>query len=40
MTQLNPRAIVGDNQGVDQAQIVNERLALDSTRASRTSTGS
>ena len=29
MTQLNPRAIVGDNQGVDQAQIVNERLALD-----------
>src|SRR6516165_9059500 len=29
MTRLNPRAIVGDNQGVDQAQIVNERLALD-----------
>src|SRR6516165_5624756 len=29
MTQLNPRAVVGDNQGVDQAQIVNDRLALD-----------
>jgi len=29
MTELNPRAVVGDNQGVDQAQIVNDRLALD-----------
>jgi hypothetical protein len=29
MTDINTRAIVGDNQDVDQAQIVNDRLALD-----------
>lgn len=29
MTNLNPRAVVGDNQGVDQAQIVADRLSLD-----------
>ena len=26
MTQLNPRAVIGDNQDVDQAQIVSDRL--------------
>jgi hypothetical protein len=29
LTNLNPRASIGDNQGVDQAQIVADRLAID-----------
>jgi hypothetical protein len=33
---FNPRAVVGDNLGVDQAQIVHDRLALDYAESVRT----
>jgi hypothetical protein len=33
---LNPRAVVGDNLGVDQAQIVNDRLSLDYAESAKT----
>lgn len=35
MTDINPRAVIGDNLGLDQAQVVTERLALDYSESVR-----